>query len=409
MSSNNVTYEELRKLLSTYINEEKKLELIDKAYNFSCEKWSGEKRLTGDDYITHLVNVAHILAEIKADSETICGALLHDVLKDNKTTVEELKSEFGNEVTSLVEGVTKINKLSFNGDNEAVLANHRKIIVGLSEDVRVIIIKLADRLHNMRTLWVHPEVTQKEKAKETLDILVPIAHRLGMNKIKSELDDLSLRYYKPDVYFSIVEKLNQSKSERDGIVVDMQNEVSNILNEHGIKHEIKGRAKSIYSIYKKLDKGKKFSDIYDLYALRVYVDTEQDCYQVLGIIHSKYKPIPKRFKDYVAMPKANMYQSLHTTVFGIDGHPFEIQIRTYEMDRVAELGIASHWSYKEKGSNVKASIQSTMEQKLQFFRTIMDLKNEANDEEFLKTVNEEVLKDNIYVFTPKGDVVELPV
>ena len=247
----------------------------------------------------------------------------------------------------------------------------------------------------------------KEKAKETLNILTPIASRLGMSSIKSELEDLSLRYYKPETYFEIVESLNQTKAERDNLVVEMKTKVSEMLNKNNIKHEIKGRAKSIYSIYKKLDKGKKFSDIYDLYALRVYVDTEQDCYQVLGIIHSKYKPIPKRFKDYIAMPKANMYQSLHTTVFGLDGHPFEIQIRTYEMDKVAELGIASHWSYKEKGS-VKANIQSAMEQKLQFFRTIMDLKNEANDEEFIRTVNEEVLKDNIYVFTPKGDVIELP-
>jgi len=261
----------------------------------------------------------------------------------------------------------------------------------------------------MRTLWVLPEKKAKETAKETLDILTPIAHRLGIGSIKSELEDLSLRYYKPDIYFEIVENLNKSKKDRDNLVVEMKHSVSEILNDHNIKHEIKGRAKSIYSIYKKLDKGKKFSDIYDLLALRVYVDTEQDCYQVLGLIHSKYRPLPKRFKDYVAMPKTNMYQSLHTTVIGIDGNLFEIQIRTYEMDKVAELGIASHWSYKEKGSNVKASIQNAMEQKLQFFRNIMDLKNDNNDEEFVKNVNEEVLNENIYVFTPKGDVIELPV
>jgi len=385
------------------------LELIKTAYLFASDKHFEQKRLTGEDFIIHPLNVACILTEIYADSATICAGLLHAVIEEGKATREEIKENFGDEIASLVAGVTKINKLKFTGDTEAVIANHRQILVGLCEDVRVIIIKLADRLHNMRTFWVLPEKEAKEKAKETLDILTPIAHRLGISSIKSELEDLSLRYYKPDVYFEIVENLNQTKAERDNLVVEMKTKVSEILNKNNIKHEIKGRAKSIYSIYKKLDKGKKFSDIYDIYALRVYVDTEQDCYQVLGIIHSKYKPIPKRFKDYVAMPKANMYQSLHTTVFGIDGHPFEIQIRTYEMDRVAELGIASHWSYKEKGSNVKASMQSTMEQKLQFFRTIMDLKNEANDEEFLKTVNEEVLKDNIYVFTPKGDVIELPV
>ena len=253
------------------------------------------------------------------------------------------------------------------------------------------------------------EKKQKDKAKETLDILTPIAHRLGMNQIKSELEDLCLRYYKPDVYFSIVEKLNQTRKERDRIVNEMMSKVSILLDKNNIKHEIKGRAKSIYSIYKKLDKGKRFSDIYDLLALRVFVNTEQECYQVLGIIHSVYRPIPKRFKDYVAMPKTNMYQSLHTTVFGLEGYLFEIQIRTYEMDEIAEHGIASHWSYKEKGSNVKASMQSAMEQKLQFFREIMELKEEdVNDEEFVRTIEEDVLKNTIYVFTPKGDVIELP-
>ena len=403
----NINYNDLKEKL-VYITDSNELELIDKAYEFAKDKYFGKKRLTGDDFISHPLNVAYILTEVYADSSTICAALLHAVLEENKSTKEELEILFNPEVASLVQGITKINKLKFTGDTEAVIANHRQILVGLCEDVRVIIIKLADRLHNMRTYWVLPEKEAKEKAKETLNILTPIASRLGMSSIKSELEDLSLRYYKPETYFEIVESLNQTKAERDNLVLEMKAKVSEMLNKNNIKHEIKGRAKSIYSIYKKLDKGKKFSDIYDLYALRVYVDTEQDCYQVLGIIHSKYKPLPKRFKDYIAMPKANMYQSLHTTVFGLDGHPFEIQIRTYEMDRVAELGIASHWSYKEKGS-VKANIQNAMEQKLQFFRTIMDLKNEANDEEFIKTVNEEVLKDNIYVFTPKGDVIELPV
>ena len=404
----NLTYEDLKEKLN-YITDSKELELIEKAYLFAKDRHFGKKRLTGEDFVIHPLNVAYILTEIYADSATIAAALLHAVIEKEVATKEEVLEKFGQEVYSLVEGVTKINKLKFACDNEAVISSQRQILVGLCEDVRVIIILLADRLHNMRTFWVLPEKEAKEKAKETFDILTPIASRLGMSNIKGELEDLALRYYKPEVYFEIVENLNQTKAERDNLVVEMKTKVSEMLNKNNIKHEIKGRAKRIYSIYKKLDKGKKFSDIYDLYALRVYVDTEQDCYQVLGIIHSKYKPLPKRFKDYIAMPKANMYQSLHTTVFGIDGHPFEIQIRTYEMDKVAELGIASHWSYKEKGSNVKANMQSAMEQKLQFFRTIMDLKNEANDEEFIKSVNDEVLKDNIYVFTPKGDVVELPV
>ena len=405
----NLTFEELREKLITYITDENDLDMIRKAYMLAFEKHFGVKRKSGEDYIIHPLNVAYILTEIYADAKTIQAALLHDVVEDTDVTIEEIEEMFGSEVALLVNGVTKINRLNFQGDNEAMIANHRKILVGLTEDVRVIIIKLADRLHNMRTIWALPEKKQKQKAKETLDILTPIAHRLGIGSIKSELEDLSLRYYKPDTYFDIVEKLNKSKAERDQLVIEMKQSVSSILNEHGIKHEIKGRSKSIYSIYKKLDKGKKFSDIFDLLALRVFVDTESECYQALGIIHSKYRPIPKRFKDYVAMPKTNMYQSLHTTVFGEGGQLYEIQIRTYEMDKVAELGIASHWSYKENGSNVKANMKNTMEQKLQFFRNIMDLKQEeTNDADFVKSVSEEVLKENVYVFTPKGDVIELP-
>lgn len=407
--NNDLTFDKLLDILKQYISDKSELDLVTKAYRFAFEKHFGVKRLTGEDYIEHPLNVANILTTIKADAATICAALLHDVMEDCDVSRDEMVEQFGEEIAYLVDGVTKINRLNFNGDNEMMIANHRKILVGLSEDVRVIIIKLADRLHNMRTLWILPEKKQKEKAKETLDILTPIAHRLGMNHIKGELEDLSLRYYKPDIYFSIVEHLNQTKTERDNIVKDMIAKVSSILNDNGIKHEIKGRAKSIYSIYKKMDKGKKFSDIYDLLALRVFVNTEQECYQALGIIHSKYRPIPKRFKDYIAMPKTNMYQSLHTTVFGIDGYLFEIQIRTYEMDEIAENGIASHWSYKEKGSNVKASMQSDMEQKLQFFKSIIELqKEEANDEAFVNSVKEDVFNNTIYVFTPKGDVIELP-
>ncbi|MBR1376620.1 MAG: bifunctional (p)ppGpp synthetase/guanosine-3',5'-bis(diphosphate) 3'-pyrophosphohydrolase [Bacilli bacterium] len=402
------SYDILEEKLKTYMSIED-LDIIKKAYEYALEKHFGQKRLTGEDYIVHPLSVAYILSNIKADKETICAGLLHDVLEDTNTTEEEMKKIFGDTITTIVSGVTKINSISFKGgETEASIANQRKILVGLTEDVRVIIVKLADRLDNMRTLWVHPEEKQKKKARETLDILVPIAHRLGMSSIKSELEELCLRYLKPDVYFDVVEKLNQSKAERDDLVLKMQNDVSELLNEHGIKHEIKGRAKSIYSIYKKLDTGKRFSDIYDLLALRVFVDTEADCYQALGIIHSKFKPIPKRFKDYIAMPKTNMYQSLHTTVFGIEDHLFEIQIRTYEMDEVAEHGIASHWSYKEHKSMNSAAMQNEMEHKLQFFRSIIDLKNEEDDDaSFVNSVKEE-FKDTIYVFTPKGDVIELP-
>ena len=397
-------FEQLYKKLQKYIKNEEELEEIKKAYIFANEKHKGQKRISGENYIIHPLNVAYILSDIHADSKTIEAALLHDTIEDCDVTKEELETKFGQEVAKLVESITKINKLNFSGDNEAVIANQRKILVGMTEDVRVIILKLADRLHNMRTLWALSEKRQKANAKETLDIFTPIAHRLGINSIKSELEDLSLRYLKPDVYYQIVEKLNKTKVERDNYIVEMMNSVSKILNEHGLKHEIKGRSKSIYSIYNKLDKGKSFNEIYDLLALRVFVNTEAECYQVLGLIHSKFRPIPKRFKDYIAMPKTNMYQSLHTTVFGIDGQLFEIQIRTYEMDKVAENGIASHWSYKEGKSNM----QNEMEQKLQFFRVIMELKNEETEEQFVDSVKEDVLKDSIYVFTPMGDVIELP-
>lgn len=408
MENNYNTYEELIQKLKTYLKEED-FNLIDECYKFASKCHMNQKRITGEEYIYHPISVAYILAGIGADKETICAALLHDTIEDCGITKEEMEEMFGFEITNIVYGVTKINKLSFNDESEAMIANHRKIIVGLAEDVRVIILKLADRLNNLRTLWALPEEKQKKKAKETLKILTPIADRLGMNKIKTEMEDLAFRYLKPDLYFDIIEKLNQTKSERDGLVIEMQEKIIELLNEHGIKHEIKGRAKSIYSIYRKLEKGRRWSDIYDIYALRVFVDTEQECYQTLGLIHSKYKPIPKRFKDYVAMPKTNMYQSLHTTVFGINGTPFEIQIRTYDMDKVAESGIASHWSYKERGS-VKANLQNTMEQKLQFFKAIMELQQEnLSKEEFVSSALNDVFNDTIYVFTPAGDVIELPV
>ena len=404
-----LTYQQLKDRIDNYITNADDLKLIDNAFRYAYDFHEGEKRLTGDDYIQHLLNVAYILAEINADTATICAGLLHDVLEENDDNKEELVDLFGETIVNIIEGVTKINKLNFDGDKKAIIESHRKILVGLSEDVRVIIVKLADRLHNMRTLWVLSPKSQKEKANETLDILVPIASRLGMNTFKSELEDLSLRYSKPDTYFYIVEKLNQTRNERDLEVNKMIDAVSKILDQEGIDYKIKGRAKSIYSIYKKLDKGKSFNDIYDLLALRIYVSKEHECYQVLGLIHSKFKHMPKRFKDYIAMPKSNMYQSLHTTVFGVDEHIFEIQIRTYEMDQIAEHGIASHWSYKEHGST-KADLQNAMEQKLQFFRSLIEIKNDNNsDEEFVKTVQNEVLRENVYVFTPKGDVIELPV
>ena len=405
----NLTFENFFDAVKSYIEDKEELEVVKKAYEFARMTHMGEKRKTGEDYIVHPLNVAYILTKIHSDYETLSAALLHDVIKMDNVEEEVLINEFGTNIAKLVKEVTKINKLSFSADSEYQINYYKKILVGLCEDVRVIIIKLADRLHNMRTLWAIPENKQKEKAKETLEILAPIAHRLGIHYLKSELEDLSLRYYKPDVYYDIVTRLNNSKKERDDAILEMKSMISSMLNEHGIKHEIKGRSKSIYSIYNKMQNGKKFEEIYDILALRVYVNTESECYLTLGLIHSKYKPLSKRFKDYIAMPKENMYQSLHTTIFGVGGELYEIQIRTYEMDKIAEYGIASHWAYKEKIDESQA-IKNVMEQKLQMFRNIIESsKSEAeNDEEFVNTVKKEALDNNIYVYTPKGDVKELP-
>ena len=405
-----IKIEDILEKVHDYIEDEEQIEVIQHAYLFARAKHNGQFRKSGEPFIYHPLNVALILTTVSADYETISAGLMHDVLEDCDCTPEEMEEEFGPEITKLVKGVTKLSNINFSTENEYLIDYYKKIIVGMSEDVRVIIIKLADRLHNMRTLWAIPEERQKVKAHESLEIFAPIAHHLGIHKIKSELEDLSLRYLKPDVFYDIAEKLNKTKIERDRIVYDMQTDITNLLNEHHIPHEIKGRSKSIYSIYNKLDKGKKFSDIYDLLALRIIVNTEQECYLSLGLIHSKFRPLPKRFKDYIAMPKPNMYQSLHTTVFGIEGYLFEIQIRTYEMDEVAENGIAAHWAYKEnKGSGSNANLTSTTEQKLQFFKSIIDLSHDKmSNEEFVTSVKEEVLNNNIYCFTPKGDVIELP-
>ncbi len=401
------TLDDLLEKAKVYIKSDEDIELIKKAYLFASKAHAGQFRLTGDDYMLHPLNVALILTEIYADAQTLSAALLHDVINFANVTIEEIEKEFGPEMKALVDGISRINKLSLSADNEALVSYHKKILVGLSGDVRIIILKIADRLHNMRTLWAIPENKRKEKAKETLEILVPIAHRLGINHIKSELEDLSLKYWKPDVYNDILEKLSESRAELDKSVDKMMESVSKILDENNIPHEMKGRSKSVYSIYNKLQKGKTFNEIYDILALRYFVNSVSDCYLALGAIHAKYKPMPKRFKDYIARPKANGYQSLHTTVFGVDGKLFEIQIRTYEMDKVAEYGVASHWSYKEHGINKV----NDMELKLKSFRTVIELnEQQVEGEEFVNTVKNEVFNPtNIYVYTPKGDVFELPI
>jgi len=398
-----ITINDLLKKVEKNIKDTEQLKCIKAAYDYAYESHKGKKRLTEEEYIMHPLNVAYILSDLNVDYLTIMGALLHETINNGGKTEEELKIEFGSEISSIVATISKINKLELQDDSDSSATYLRNVLVGLAEDVRVLYIKLADRLHNMRTIWAVSDRKQKRKANETMNVLVPIAHRLGINSIKSELENLSLKYLKPEVYNDILEKLNHTVEELNDVLEEMKESISDILRENGLAFEIKGRVKSVYSIYNKLNNGKKWNDIYDFLALRVFVDKVSDCYLAVGLIHSKYRPIPKRFKDYIAMPKENMYQSLHTTVFGIEGHLFEVQIRTYEMDEIAEKGIASHWSYKEKGSK---KVQNMMEQKLEMFRNIIE--SNDNDIELEEKVSSELLNDLIYVFTPKGDVVELP-
>lgn len=403
MKDEQITFETLYKKLNFDTDA---LERIKKAYLFACKEHAGKKRLSGDDYITHPLNVADILTTLNVDEVTIEAALLHEVLNNGENATKEmLEEEFGSEVATIVDSVSKINKLELVDETESSAIYLRKVLVGLAEDPRVLYIKLADRLHNMRTNWAIREEKQKEKAKETMTVLVPIAHRLGINSIKSELEDICLKVLKPDVYQDILEKLNKTTLELNDNLLEMKSDLSHLLAENGIEHQIKGRVKSVYSIYNKLNNGKKWSDIYDILALRIFVNKEADCYTVIGLIHSKYRPVPRRFKDYIANPKENMYQSLHTTVFGSDGEIYEVQVRTYEMDEIAEKGIASHWSYKEKGNK---KVQAIMEQKLEMFRNIIEANDNESDQAFANSVNNELLSELIYVFTPKGDVIELP-
>lgn len=388
------------------LEKREQFETIKKAYLYAYNEHKGMKRLTGDDFITHPLEVTKILMDLNVDDTTIIASLLHEVINNGNKTYDDLVNDFGEDIAKIVLSVSKINKLELPDNNESSVIYLRKILVGLAQDVRVLYIKLADRLHNMRTNWAINPQKQKQKAEETMSVLVPIAHRLGINSIKSELENLSLYYLKPDVYNDILEKLNETVDELNGCLEEMKESIIDLLTEAGIKFEIKGRVKSVYSIYNKLSNGKEWNKIYDILALRIFVEEESDCYQVIGLIHSRFRPMPKRFKDYIASPKENMYQSLHTTVFGIEGHVFEIQVRTYEMDEIAEKGIASHWSYKEKGTK---KIQNVMEQKLEMFRNVIESSNNDTDADFESKVNADIFSDLIYTYTPKGDVVELPI
>ena len=321
-----ITYDELYEKIKKIIKKQDELDTINNAYAFALNKHAGKKRRNGDDYVTHPLEVANILTDLNVDYVTLASSIIHETVNHSDATIDEVKEEFGEEIATIVHSLSKINRLELSDDKDSSAAYLRKVLVGLSEDVRVLFIKLADRLHNMRTLDALTVEEQKQKANETTSVLIPIAHRLGINSIKSELEDLCLRYTKPDVYNDILEKLDASREQLNEYLLEMKQSISDILTENGIPFKIKGRVKSVHSLYNKMDNGKRFSDIYDILALRVFVDTEQECYLTIGLIHSKFRPMPRRFKDYVANPKENMYQSLHTTVFGVEGQLFEVQV-----------------------------------------------------------------------------------
>ncbi len=387
------------------------ISLIEKAYRIAEGAHKGQVRKSGEPYIIHPLCVAIILAELELDKETIVAGLLHDVVEDTVMTDEEIAGEFGGEVALLVDGVTKLEQLSYDADKLEVQAeNLRKMFLAMAKDIRVILIKLADRLHNMRTLkFMRPE-KQREKARETMDIYAPIASRLGISKLKVELDDLSLKYLEPEAYYKLVEDVALRKSERDEYLRSLMDDVKGYIDDAGIEAEIDGRAKHFFSIYKKmLNQDKTLDQIYDLFAIRIMVHSLKDCYAALGVIHEKYKPIPGRFKDYIAMPKSNMYQSLHTTLIGPNGQPFEIQIRTYEMHRTAEYGIAAHWKYKEGKAGI--SIANQEEEKLSWLRQILEWQRDMSDnKEFMSLLKSDLdlFSDMVFCFTPTGDVKNLP-
>jgi GTP pyrophosphokinase len=381
------------------------LDLLARAYRFSAASHQGQQRASGEPYLSHPLEVAHLLVDFKMDVTTVTAGLLHDVLEDTGTTKEDLEREFGREIADLVDGVTKIGKLAFSSREERQAENFRKMLVAMARDLRVLMIKLADRLHNMRTLQYLPPDKARKIAQETLDIYAPLAHRLGMAKVKAELEDLALRTLHPADYVELQRRVAKRRLEREAEINQVIAIIERKLTEVGIKAQIRGRPKHFYSIWKKMhDQGREFDEIYDLTAVRVITDTVRDCYGALGVIHSLWKPVPGRFKDFIAMPKVNMYQSLHTTVIGPKGDPVEIQIRTWEMHRIAEEGIAAHWLYKEKKSG-----KDRLDDSLLWLRQLLETQQELKDpREFLDTVRVDLFPDEVYVFTPKGDVKALP-
>lgn len=411
VNKKSVVFEEVLEEAKKYIHKPENIDLITRAYLFAKEQHEGQFRKSGEPYIIHAVQVGYTLALLRTGPKTVAAGFLHDTVEDCDVETEDIARLFGEEVASLVESVTKIGALKFKDEKEYLASNHRKIFIAMAKDVRVILIKLADRLHNMRTLQYMSEAKQKKIASETLEVYAPIAHRLGISEIKNELEDLSFKYLNREKYFEIAKLVEKRESERDAQVQHMIREISDMLDENHIPYRIFGRSKHLYSIYKKMiTKNKRFEEILDLLAIRVITDTEVSCYEVLGYIHAKYRPIPGRFKDYIAMPKVNMYQSLHTTIVAGDGDIFEVQIRTEKMDEIAERGVAAHWRYKETQYGGQELEQKEIEEQLHWFKDFSMMSDEESDDplEYMNVLQRDIFEANVYVLTPKGRVIALP-
>ena len=406
------TFEDVREVYSEYIHNPEDLRLIEKAYRFAEKKHDGQFRKSGDPYISHCIGVGMIIAQLQAGPQTICAGFLHDTIEDTDTTKDEIEKNFGKEVADMVEALTKVTRLSDYKNVEFTSENHRKIFVAMANDIRVIIVKLADRLHNMRTLQFQPKEKQTRISKETLEVYEPIAHRLGLYKVQTELENLSLWYLDREEYTNIEKKIQSSENNAHDALAKAKDELESILLPTKIPFMISDRVKSVYSIYKKMhNKNYDFNQIYDLMALRIITDTEQNCYAILGYVHANFKPVPGRFKDYIAMPKPNLYQSLHTTIVSNTGHVFEVQIRTREMDEIAEGGVAAHWRYKENSKYDAKTEQREIENQLHWFKDFVSITNaDINDstKEYVDTLSHDIFDANVYVFTPKGNVICLP-